>query len=171
MFICLFTGETAVSSWARNSCDAQQWQTCSMWWHGWRHCFERFSNNEDWAHHRCPSRYFNISFMCASVEGCGSCDFFGGWAIDELESCKNALVFWPVQLILSNRPSGVCLPFPGKVSSLDLKGDLLVSCGLTMRMGRVYCEPFIKVWLVLFLFMFQDLTTSSKESFCQSRVQ
>lgn len=33
-----------------------------------------------------------------------------------------------------------------------------------MRMGRVYCEPFIKVWLVLFLFRFRDLTASSKES-------
>lgn len=109
--LCLSTGETAVSSWARNSCDAQQWQTCSMWWHGWWHCFERFSNNEDWAHHRCPSRYFNISFICASVEGCGSWNFFWGWAIDEFESCKNAQVFWPVQLILSNRPSGVLFAF------------------------------------------------------------
>lgn len=35
--------------------------------------------------------------------------------------------------------------FPGKVSSLDLKGDLLVSCGLTQRMGRIYCESVIKV--------------------------
>nr|XP_024386798.1 PAN2-PAN3 deadenylation complex catalytic subunit Pan2-like isoform X3 [Physcomitrium patens] len=35
---------------------------------------------------------------------------------------------------------------PGKVSSLDLKGDLLVSCGLTRRMGRIYCEAVIKVF-------------------------
>ncbi|KAG0613820.1 hypothetical protein M758_6G131500 [Ceratodon purpureus] len=35
---------------------------------------------------------------------------------------------------------------PGKVSSLDLKGDLLVSCGLTQRMGRIYCESVIKVF-------------------------
>lgn len=111
MFICLSTGKTAVSCWARNSCDAQQWQTCSMWWHGWWHCFKRFSNYEDWAHHRCPSRYFNISFICASVEGCGFWDFLGGWAIDEFESCKNAQVFWPVHLILSNQPSGVLFAF------------------------------------------------------------
>lgn len=37
-----------------------------------------------------------------------------------------------------------------------------------MRMGRVYCEPFIKVWLVLFLFRFQNLTASSKESFVKA---
>lgn len=39
----------------------------------------------------------------------------------------------------------MCSSFPGKISSLDLKGDLLVSCGLTQRMGRIYCESVIKV--------------------------
>jgi WD40 repeat protein len=35
---------------------------------------------------------------------------------------------------------------PGKISSLDLKGDLLVSCGLAPRRGRVYCDSVIKVF-------------------------
>lgn len=52
---------------------------------------------------------------------------------------------------------GDVIVISGKVSSLDLKGDLLVSCGLTQRMGRIYCDSVIKVW-------FSDIFTLNKSS-------
>eukprot|EP00271_Cylindrocystis_brebissonii_P019200 TRINITY_DN5748_c0_g1_i5.p1 TRINITY_DN5748_c0_g1~~TRINITY_DN5748_c0_g1_i5.p1 ORF type:complete len:602 (-),score=103.63 TRINITY_DN5748_c0_g1_i5:18-1823(-) len=34
----------------------------------------------------------------------------------------------------------------GRVTALDLKGDLLVSCGLSQRLGQLFCDPLAKVF-------------------------
>ncbi|GBG65163.1 hypothetical protein CBR_g49959 [Chara braunii] len=35
---------------------------------------------------------------------------------------------------------------PGSIRSLDMKGDLVVTCGLVHRLGQVFCDPVVKVF-------------------------
>jgi len=87
---------------------------------------------------RSPLQYRCVRFSSfLVVMGSGLASLLQGARCSRIMDCK-------VYLNATDKLE-MCSSFPGKVSSLDLKGDLLVSCGLTQRMGRIYCESVMKV--------------------------